>query len=205
MEKENNSTNKRERMQYADLFFSFYNSFVMSFMVLIIVLNLTLVIITHVFIIILLIGVVITFIKNNPFFNYFVNGTLICGAFYALPGIIAIPSTNFSYGIFDYIIFAGAILEILYLIFKTKDSQLLETWGKMALIRERAQYDASLYYALNDPEGARIQEEKALEMELKENLKKREYYKQYKRSWILTISSISVLGYYVAYFSSFTL
>ena len=201
----NNISNKRERMLYFDLFFGLYNSFVMSFMVLIILVSLPLAIIAHVFIIIMLTGLVITFLKNNPFFIYFVMGTLFCGGFYSLPGIMIIPSTNFSYGIFDYIIFGGAILEIFYLIFKTKDSQLLETWGKLALIRERAQYDDSLYYALNNPELGRIQEQQALEEELKEKQKKQAYYKQYKRSWIISISIISVVGYYAAYFYSFGL
>jgi len=206
MEKNNNNiSNKRGRMQYFDFFFGLYNSFVMSFMVLIILVSLPLAIIAHVFIIIMLTGLVITFLKNNPFFIYFVMGTLFCGGFYSLPGIMIIPATNFSYGIFDYIIFGGAILEIFYLIFKTKDSQLLETWGKLALIRERAQYDASLYYALNDPEVGRIQEQQALEEELKEKQKKQAYYKQYKRPWIISLSIISVIGYYAAYFYSFGL
>jgi len=205
MEKNNTISNKRERMQYFDLIFGFYNSFVMSFMVLIILVSLPLAIITHVIIIVMLAGLVITFLKNNPFFIYFVMGTLFCGGFYSLPGIMIIPSTNFSYGIFDYIIFGGAVLEIFYLVFKTKDSQLLETWGKLALIRERAQYDASLYYALNNPELGRIQEQQALEEELKEKQKKQAYYKQYKRSWIISISIISVVGYYAAYFYSFGL
>jgi len=206
MEKNNNNiSNKRERMLYFDLFFGLYNSFVMSFMVLIILVSLPLAIIAHVFIIIMLTGLVITFLKNNPFFIYFVMGTLFCGGFYSLPGIMIIPATNFSYGIFDYIIFGGAVLEIFYLVFKTKDSQLLETWGKLALIRERAQYDDSLYYALNNPELGRIQEQQALEEELKEKQKKQAYYKQYKRSWIISISIISVVGYYAAYFYSFGL
>ena len=205
MEKNNTISNKRERMQYFDLIFGLYNSFVMSFMILIILVSLPLAIITHVIIIVMLAGLVITFLKNNPFFIYFVMGTLFCGGFYSLPGIMIIPSTNFSYGIFDYIIFGGAVLEIFYLVFKTKDSQLLETWGKLALIRERAQYDASLYYALNNPELGRIQEQQALEEELKEKQKKQAYYKQYKRSWIISISIISVVGYYAAYFYSFGL
>ena len=205
MEKNNTISNKRERMQYFDLIFGLYNSFVMSFMILIILVSLPLAIITHVIIIVMLAGLVITFLKNNPFFIYFVMGTLFCGGFYSLPGIMIIPSSNFSYGIFDYIIFGGAVLEIFYLVFKTKDSQLLETWGKLALIRERAQYDASLYYALNNPELGRIQEQQALEEELKEKQKKQAYYKQYKRSWIISISIISVVGYYAAYFYSFGL
>jgi len=206
METNNTSTSKkREKMEYFDLFFGLYNSFVMSFMIFIILGSLALAIIAHVFIILLITGMLITFLTKNPFKTYFSLGALACGAFYSLPGVVIIPMTNFSWGIFDYIIFGIALPEVLFLIFKTKDSALLETWGKLALIRERAQYDASLYYALNDPEMGRIQQEQALEDEEKENKIQQEYYKQNKRSWIIGISIISVFGYYAAYFYSFGL
>jgi hypothetical protein len=113
--------------------------------------------------------------------------------------------TNFSWGIFDYIIFSIALPEIVYLILKTKDSALLETWGKMALIKERAQYDASLYYALNAPETGRMIQQQALKEEEEERKIRQEYQKKHKRSWIITISLISVIGYYAIYFYSFTL
>jgi len=203
--KKDNESRKREIIQYADLFFGLYNSFVMSFMILIISTNIIYTIITHVCIIILIAGMLLTFFTKNPFLLYFVLGALFCGAFYSLPGILIIPSTNFSYGIFDYIIFGVTIAEIFYLIIKTKDSALLETWGKLALIRERAQYDASLYYALENPELGRIHAEKAQEEEDKANMMRKEYNKQFKRNWIISISSISFLGYYFAYFSSFIL
>ena len=177
----------------------------MSFMVLIELKSLTLAIIAHVLIVIMIIGMIFTYLKKNPFYMFFVYGAFLCGAFYSLPGILLIPLMNFSYGIFDYIIFGVAILEIYYLIVKSKDSPLLETWGRMALIRERAQYDASLHYALTNPELGRIQEEKTLAAELKEKQKKKEHYKQFKRSWIISISVIAVTGYYLAYFSSFAL
>lgn len=206
MENENNNKpKKREIMQYFDLFFGLYNSFVMSFMVLIILGILALAIIAHVCIIILITGTLITYVKKNPFHIYFNLGTFACGAFYSIPGIIVIPMMEFSYGIFDYIIFGIAILEIVYLIMKTKDSALLETWGKLALISDRAQYDASLYYALNAPETGRIIQQQALEEEEKERKIRQEYNKQYKRSWIITICAISIFGYYAAYFYSFGL
>lgn len=206
MEKENNHTSKkRETMQYFDLFFGLSNSFVMSFMVLIIYMSLNLVIVAHIIIIILIVGMIFTFLKKNPFYAYFVISTILCGAFYSLPGILIIPATRFSYGIFDYIIFGVAILEIFYLIFKFKDSSLLDTWGKMSLVSSRGQYDASLHYILTDPETLRIQEQKALAEESKEKQKREEYYKKYQRSWIILICIISVIGYYAIYFSSFSL
>jgi len=211
METENNSTennntsNKREKIQYSDLFFGLYNSFVMSFMVLIIYMSVINLIIAHLFIIVLITGMLLTFLKKNPFYMFFVYGTLICGAFYSLPGILVIPTLGFSYGIFDYVIFGGALLEVYYLIIKTKDSTILETWGRMALASSRGQYDASLHYVLTDPAILRIQEEKALAEEAKAQQKKEKYYKKHKRTWIILISVLSVFGYYGIYFSSFAL
>ena len=207
METKNNSASnkKRERMEYFDLFFGLFNSFVMSFMVLILLRSLTLAIIAHVCIFILIIGILITYLKKNPFHIYFNLGTFACGAFYSIPGILIIPLMNFSYGIFDYIIFGITLPEIVYLIMKTKDSAFLETWGKLALIKERAQYDASLYYALEAPETGRMIQQQALQEEEKERKIRQEYNKQYKRSWIITIIAISVIGYYTAYFYSFRL
>jgi hypothetical protein len=183
--KDNSISKKREKIQYYDLFFGLYNSFVMSFMILIIFMSLTNLIIAHLFIIILITGMVVTFLKKNPFFMFFVYGTFICGAFYSLPGILIIPTMGFSYGIFDYIIFGVALPEIYYLIVKSKDSTLLETWGRMALASSRGQYDASLHYILTDPAVLRIQEEKALAEEAKVQQKKEKYYKKHKRTWII--------------------
>lgn len=200
---ENNTSTTRETIEYIDLFFGLYNSFVMSFMILIILTSLALVIIAHVFIIILLTGLIITYLKKNPFFMLFVIGNVCCGAYYSLAGILIIPSTNFSFGIFDYIIFGVGILEVFYIIIKTKDSSVIETWSRMSLLSTRGQYDPNLYLLYNDPETLRIQEEKALVEELKEKQKKQEHYKQYRRSWIISISVISTLGYLITYFSSF--
>jgi hypothetical protein len=182
MEKE--TSHKRELIEYFDLFFGIYNAFVMSFMIVILYMSPFLVMITHLLIIIMVIGMIFTFLKRNPFFMYFVFSTLLCGAFYSLPGILIIPASNFSYGIFDYFIFGIAICEIFYFIIKTKESAL---------------------YALENPELAQIQEEKALAAELKEKQEKQEYNRLYKKSWILIISIISALGYYIVYFYAFTL
>lgn len=203
--KNNNKSNKRETIQYFDLFFGLYNSFVMSFMMVIIVSSLPVAIIAHAFIIIMIIGTIFTFLKKNPFFMYFTYGTLLCGAFYSLPGILIIPTENFRYGIFDYIIFGVAILEVFYIIIKLKDSTMFDTYTNMGLIRDRGQYVASLYQVGADPELIEIQKQKALEDELIEKGKKKEYYTKYKRSWILSIGFLSVIGYYVLYFSSFGL
>lgn len=206
MEIKNNSIpNKRDTIQYFDLFFGLYNSFVMSFMIIIILGSLTLVIIAHIFIIIMITGIYFTYLKNNPFFMYFIMGTLLCGAFYSLPGILIIPTTNFMYGIFDYIIFGVAILEIFYIMIKLKDSDLFDSYSNMALVRDRGQYIASIYNVVSDPASLEIQKQKALEDELIEKGKQEEYYKKYKRTWILSISVISVIGYFMAYFSSFGL
>lgn len=136
---------------------------------------------------------------------YFIMGPLLCGAFYSLPGILIIPTTNFMYGIFDYIIFGVAILEIFYIMIKLKDSNLFDSYSNMALVRDRGQYIASIYNVVSDPESVEIQKQKALEDELIEKGKQEEYYKKYKRTWILSISVISVIGYFIAYFSSFGL
>jgi hypothetical protein len=202
---DNNTSTKREIIEYFDVFFGLFNSFVMSFMVLIILTNLFLAFLAHIFVLVLMIGIILTFLKKNPFYMVFVYGSILCGSFYAIPGILVIPTTNFSYGFFDYLIFGIAILEIFYIIIKFKESNLLETWGKMSLIRDRAQYDASLHYVLSDPGSLRIQKQKALEDVLIEKGKKEEYYIKYKRSWILSICVISVIGFYIVYFTSFGL
>ena len=109
------------------------------------------------------------------------------------------------YGIFDYIIFGVAILEIFYIMIKLKDSNLFDSYSNMALVRDRGQYIASIYNVVSDPASLEIQKQKALEDELIEKGKQEEYYKKYKRTWILSISVISVIGYFMAYFSSFGL
>ncbi|HEC37678.1 MAG TPA: hypothetical protein ENI29_05535 [bacterium] len=206
MEMKNDDTSeKRTRMQYFDLFFGVSNSFVMSFMILILFGNVILAILAHVFIFVLIIGNFLTFLKKNPFYLVFVYGTIIGGCFYALPGIFAIPLDDFPWGIFDYIIFGIGIAEIVYIVIKLKDSTLMETYSLMSLVRERGAYDASLHYVLTDPEVVRMQEQMALEKEAREQQKIDEYNKQYKKSWIISICAISVIGYYLVYFSSFVL
>ncbi|KKK44304.1 MAG: hypothetical protein Lokiarch_19360 [Candidatus Lokiarchaeum sp. GC14_75] len=203
--KDNDIPEKRTLMQYFDLFFGLSNSYVMSFMILILFGSVILAILAHVFIFILIIGIILTFLKKNPFSLVFVYGTIICGAFYALPGVFVIPMENFSWWIFDYIAFGIGITEIVYIVIKLKDSTLMETYSMMSLIRERAAYDASLHYVLTDPEVVRMQEQVALINESKEQLRLEKYNKQHKRSWIISICFISVIGYYIAYFSSFGL
>jgi len=202
---DNNTSDKRGVMQYFDLFFGLANTFVMSFMVLILLGSVILAFLAHIFIFILMIGILLTFLKKNPFYLVFVYGTILGGCFYALPGVFVIPLENFSWGVFDYIIFGIGITEIFYIVIKLKDSTLMETYSMMSLIRERGAYDASIHYVLRDPEVLRMQEQIALENESKEKQKKEEYGKQYKKSWIISICIVSVIGYYMAYFSSFVL
>jgi hypothetical protein len=200
---ENNSSEKRGKIEYFDLFFGLSNSFVMSFMIVILFGNVILAILAHIFIIILIIGISLTFLKKNPFHLVFVYGTIACGAFYAIPGIFVIPVENFSWGIFDYVIFGIGVSEIIYIVIKMKDSKLMETYSTMALVRERGAYDASLNYILTDPEVLRMQEQEAREKESKEQLEIEELNKQYKKSLILSLSAISVIGFYLLYFTSF--
>jgi hypothetical protein len=152
----------------------------------------------------MVIGIIITFIVNNPFDKYFTLGTLACGSFYALPGVFLIPSTKISYGIFDYIIFGIAIPEIYFIVVLLKDSTFLETYGKQAIARERGQYDASIHYALMDPKVLHAQQQQTLEAELKEQQMKRDYNKKYKSGLIKTVSIISALVFLVVYFSGTT-
>ncbi|MFW9824536.1 MAG: hypothetical protein ACFFE4_16450 [Candidatus Thorarchaeota archaeon] len=175
-------------------------------MIFIILRSILLTMFAHIFIIILIAGIIYTFNRRNPFFMLFVLGSLLCGWFYSLPGIIIIPAESFRYGVFDYYIFGVAILEIFYIMIKLKDSNLFGSFSDMGVIRDRGQYIASLYSeGLSDAETLRMQEEKALAEELKEKQENDEYNKKYKRTWIISMSIISVFGYYICYFTSFGL
>jgi len=205
-ETNNNSTktNKREKIQYFDLFFGLFNIFVMAFMTLLAQKNLVLIILAYFFAILMIIGLLITYNVKNPFYTYFVYGPLLCGAIYALPGLILIPMTNFSAGIFDYIVFIGAILELGYLIYISKNSTFLENYGRISNIgystrSGRTQYDPTLQYAIADPEALQKQQEQALEEELRERRKNKDYNKKYKRNFIISISVICVIGFYISY------
>jgi hypothetical protein len=205
-EKKDNSTksDKREKIQFFDLFFGIFNIFVMVIMTLLTQKNLMFIILAYIFTILMLIGLFITYKVRNPFYIYFVYGPLLCGAFYALPGLILIPMENFSAGIFDYIIFICAILEIGYLIHITKNSTFLENFGRIANIgyssrTGRAQYDATIQYAITDPEALQKQQEQALEQELKEKRKRKDFNKMYKRNSIILICVICVIGFYISY------
>jgi len=201
-EKENGSPDKREINQYFDMFFGLFNSFVMCFMISILGNNLVLVAVGYSFALIMATGIILTFIVKNPFYTYFTLGALVCGSFYTLPGLFVIPTTNFQYGIIDFIIFGLTIPEIYFIIILCKDSSFLEAYGKQALIRERAQYDSSLHYALMDPETIQMQQQQTLEAELKEQQRKQEYNKKYHGILIKSVSIISVIGFYSVYFSN---
>lgn len=202
----NSSQKKRGTIEYFDLFFGLHNAFVMSFMIFIILKSIILAISAHIFIIIMIAGIIYTFKLRNPFFMIFILGPLLCGWFYSLPGIFIIPAENFRYGIVDYYILVVAILEIIYIMVKLKDSTLFESFSQMGVIRDRGQYVASFYTeGLTDAETLKLQREKALTEELKEKQERDEYNKKYKRTWIISLSIISVIGYYLSYFTSFGL
>ncbi|MFW9896337.1 MAG: hypothetical protein ACFFD7_11075 [Candidatus Thorarchaeota archaeon] len=202
----NSSQKKRETIEYFDLFFGLHNAFVMSFMILIILKSIILAISAHIFIIIMIAGIIYTFKLRNPFFMIFVLGPLLCGWFYSLPGIFIIPAENFRYGIVDYYILVAAILEIIYITVKLKDSALFESFSQMGVISDRGQYVASFYTeGLTEAETLKLQQEKALVEEQKEKQERDEYNKKYKRTWIISLSIISVIGYYLSYFTSFGL
>ncbi|MHA2008055.1 MAG: hypothetical protein ACXABO_11915 [Promethearchaeota archaeon] len=193
---------KRETIQYYDIFFGLSNTFAMSFMVLLIPKYLFLVIIAHIFIILLIAGIIHTFAINNPFYTFFVFSAIIGGSFYVLPGILIIPFGGFINGIFDYIIFGIGLLEIFYIVIRSKDSTFIENMSRMSTIRSRAQYDPSIHYVLTDPKILESYREQALADELKEIQKVKDFYKKNKRDWIISISIISVIVFYICYFSS---
>jgi hypothetical protein len=72
----------------------------------------------------------------------------------------------------------------------------------MSTIRSRAQYDPSIHYVLTDPKILESYREQALADELKEIQKVKDFYKKNKRDWIISISIISVIVFYICYFSS---
>lgn len=186
------------------MLFGLFNAFVMGFMIWLAQVNLSLVILSYISIMAMVVGIIITFIVNNPFYRYFTLGTLACGSLYAIPGLFMIPTTKFSYGIIDFIIFGFTIPEIYFIIVLLKDSTFLEAYGRQALARERGQYDASLHYALMDPRVLQAQQQQTLETELKEQQMKRDYNKKHKSALIKAVSIISILVFLGIYFSGTT-
>ena len=202
----NHTSDKRETIQYYDIFFGLFNCFIMSFMIFLIPNNLILVILAFVFIAIITLGIIFTFKVKNPFNLYFVSGALICGSFYAIPGLFMIPLMNFSYGFLDYIIFGITISEIFYIVIRTKDSPLLENLSRLTYVGDaarsgRAQYDPSIHYVLSDPDIAKNYQQQALEAELKREQERKDYNRKNNRDWIILINIISVVGFYICYFS----
>ncbi|MFX0028685.1 MAG: hypothetical protein ACFE8B_05720 [Candidatus Hermodarchaeota archaeon] len=196
-------------MQYYDAFFGFFNAYVMSFMVLIIPEYLLLVILAHAFIILIVIGLIYIFKTKNPFYTYFSFGAIFCGSFYALPGILLIPLNGFIYGILDYIIVGVAICELLYIVIRIKDltfftfrsSSNIGTATSSTSYSGMVPYDSIYNYPVIDPKLQ--QNYQTLEAELKEKEEMKAYNKKTKRNWIISISCISILGYYISYFSNF--
>ncbi len=191
---QNQSSEKRDTIQYFDVFFGLFNSFVMVFLILIMQRNLIFIIIAFVFTLILVVGIIYTFNKENPFYIYFVYGTLACGSFYALPGLFSIPFENFSFGVIDYIIFITAIAEIFYLIVLFKDA------GYAFEGMYRARYDPNVQYLVADPEAQIRFEEHLYEAKQKKKQKQKEHFKKYKGYLLISISIISIIGFYVTIF-----
>lgn len=203
-ENKKESPYRREVNQYFHMLFGLFNAFVMGFMLWLAQVNIILVILGYISILFMVIGIIITFIINNPFYKYYTLGTFACGSIYAIPGLFMIPTTNFSYGFIDYIIFGITIPEIYFIVVLLKDSTFLEAYGKQALARERGQYDSSLHYALMDPRVLEAQHKHTIESELKELEMKREYNKKHKSALFKTVSIISILTFLVIYFSGTT-
>ncbi len=192
--KQNQSSEKRDTIQYYDIFFALFNSFVMGFLILIMQENLILVIFAFVFTLIMLVGIVFTFKKENPFYIYFVYGTLICGSFYTLPGLFIIPWENFSFGIIDYIIFIITLPELLYLMVLFKDA------GYAFEGMYRARYDPNVQYLVTDPEAQERFEQQLYEAKQEKKQKQKKHFKKYKGNLLISISIICIIGFYVAIF-----
>jgi hypothetical protein len=121
-----------------------------------------------------------------------------------LPGLLLFPFSGFVNGVFDYIIFGIGILEIFYIIIRTKDSTFIEQMSRMSTIRSRAQYDPSVHYVLTDPEIVKGYQEHYLAEELKKKQEMKDFHKKNKRDWIIGITSLSIIGFYTCYFLSLT-
>jgi len=109
--------------------------------------NLILVIVAYAFTLIMVVGIIFTFKKENPFYIYFVYGTIICSSFYTLPGLFIIPYEDFSFGIIDYIIFIITLPELVYLVALFKDA------GYAFEGMYRTRYNPNIQYLINDPEA----------------------------------------------------
>jgi hypothetical protein len=192
--KQKQSSEERDIFQYFDLFFGLFNSFVMSFLILIMQKNLIFIIIASNFTLILVVGIIYTFTKENPFYIYFVYGTLACGSFYTLPGLIVIPFENFSFGIIDYIIFTITLAELIYLIVLFKDA------GYAFEGMYRARYDPNVQYLVANPEAQERFEQQLYEAKQEKKQKQKEHFKKYKGYLLISISIICIIGFYVTIF-----
>ena len=66
--KQDQSLKKRDNIQYYDVFFGLFNSFVMGFLIIIMQKNLILVIVAYAFTLIMVVGIIFTFKRENPFY-----------------------------------------------------------------------------------------------------------------------------------------
>lgn len=192
--KQDQSSEKRDTIQYFDVFFGVFNSFVMGFLILIMQKNLIFIIIAYVFPLILVVGIIFAFNRKNPFYIYFVYGTLACGSFYTLPGLFVIPWENFSFGIIDYVIFIITLPELLYLVVLFKDT------GYAFEGMYRARYDPNVQYLVTDPEAQERFEQQLYEAKQEKKQKQKELFKKYKGNLLISISIICIIGFYVIIF-----
>jgi len=166
----------------------------MGFLILIMQENLILIIFAYAFTLIMVVGIIFTFKKENPFYIYFVYGTLLCGSFYTLPGLFIIPYENFSFGIIDYIIFIITIPELVYLIVLFKNT------GYAFEGMYRTRYDPNVQYLITDPETQERFEQQLYEAKQEKKQKLKEHNKKYKRNLLISFSVICVIGFYAAIF-----
>ncbi|MFW9881484.1 MAG: hypothetical protein ACFFG0_51120 [Candidatus Thorarchaeota archaeon] len=192
--KQNQSPEKRDNIQYYDLFFSLFNSFIMGFLILIMQNNLIYAIIAYVFTIIMLIGIIFTFQRKNPFYIYFVYAFIICGSFYAIPGLFIIPFEKFKFGIIDYAIYIITIPELCYLAILFKNA------GYAFEGMYRTRYDPNILYLLTDPEAQERFEQQRYEAKQQKIEQKKEYNKQYKRNIFLSLCVICLIGFFISIF-----
>ena len=196
METEKNQSGvKRDTSQYYDLFFGLFNTFVMSSTILVMQENLALIIIAYLCTFTMLVGIVFTFKKKNPFYVYFLYGNIICGSFYTLPGLFFIPIANFSLGIIDYIIFAITIPEVLYLVMLFKNAESFFD----GYIRATTA-DPNIQYLLVSPEAQERFEQQRYEAKQKAKKVKEAHNEKYHRSWIISPTLICIIGFYISIF-----
>ena len=138
-------------------------------------------------------SMVFTFNEKNPYYIYFCYSIFICGIFYAFPLMIF----NYSY---NRVLFAISLLffipEIIYFYFLAK--------GFSDISRSMGAYKTHLYQNIGagiDFDANRLNEyfkEHNLQLKIKEEEKEKELKKKFKANWIIMISLICTIGFFIA-------